>query len=74
MAVKLINITNVSPQLVRILYGVGKTGNDASGLPLTEAGELPIPPGGKVEIEANRVDAGQIESLKRKNLITTVVR
>lgn len=74
MAVSIISITNISHQVVTILYGNTTAGDSRSKFAYNLAGEMVIAPGASTDIEEGRVDAGQLESLKRKGLLTTTVR
>lgn len=74
MAISMITITNISHQVIKVLYGTIPSGDSTSSFPYTDAGEIQIQPGAAAEIEEKRIDPGQIESLKRKGLLTTVIR
>lgn len=71
MAVRVLTITNISKQVIKILYGSIENAGATSQITASASGEIAIQANKSVNIEENRLDAGQIESLKRKNLITT---
>lgn len=74
MAVRLLNITNISNQTVPLLYGTIDADKSTSTIDYTKSGTLNIPPNTSVEIEKQRLDAGQVDQLKNKKLITTTER
>ena len=73
MAVRIVNITNISHQVLKLLYGETLATKNTSKFPYHEAGEITIVPGASAQIEESRLDAGQLEAFKRKGLISTTV-
>ena len=74
MAVRIVSVTNISHQIIRLLYGETLQTENKSKFPYTEAGEIMIVPGASTEVEENRLDMGQIEAFRRKGLISTTTR
>lgn len=74
MAVRIVSITNISHQIIKILYGETLQTESKSKFPYTEAGEITIVPGASTEVEENRLDLGQIEAFRRKGLVATTTR
>ena len=74
MAVRIISITNISHQVLKLLYGKTLQTENTSKFPYNDAGEITITPGSSTEVEENRIDLGQVEGFKRKGLISTVTR
>lgn len=74
MATRLTTITNVSKQTVPILLNAISTtvASDSSDIAPSRAESLQIPPGAQLQIETQRIDLGQLERLRQKNLITFV--
>jgi hypothetical protein len=72
MAAALTTITNLSKQTVPILINeiALDKANSASGVPPAQASQMHIAPGAQVTIETKRVDVGQLEQLRRKNLLS----
>lgn len=71
--VSIVTITNISSQVINVLYGeipAAQTAQ-ASNFAYTEAGQFAIAPGASTTIEQNRVDLGQLASFRTKGLITT---
>ena len=72
----LTSITNVSNQVVPILIGTipydkAITGSD---IPAAASQQLQLQPGSEVEVESNRLDLAQLESIQNKKLIRFVAR
>lgn len=65
-----VTITNVSPQVVPVLYDAIEISKNVSTVGYNKSGQLLIPPGGNVTIEAERVDLGQLDQFRRNGLIT----
>lgn len=65
-------ITNISNQIIPILVGSTTLENanpDSSVDPL-RAEQVSVGPGSQLTIEVNRVDVGQLDQLRRKQLIS----
>ena len=65
-------ITNTSNQIIPVLVGsttLAKA-DPASSISPTRSEQTTIAPGAQLVIETVRVDIGQLEQLRRKNLIT----
>jgi hypothetical protein len=71
MSVSIVNITNISQQVINILYSQIAQNLSASAYVYTSAGQIGIQPGKSTAIEADRVDLGQLKALSNKGLITT---
>lgn len=74
MAARVVSITNISHQVVKVLYGETLQSESRTQFPYTAAGEITIVPSASTEVEENRLDLGQIEAFRRKGLITTTTR
>jgi hypothetical protein len=74
MATRLVNITNISNQIVPILYGTIDAAKSNSTVDYTKSGTLIISPSTSIEIEKQRTDAGQLDQLKNKKIITVTER
>ena len=69
MAIRVKTIQNVSNQAIEVITQVGDVDNAAGDIPYTSTGMQRIAPGGEVTIEEARLDLGQLENLRSKNLI-----
>lgn len=72
MATSITTITNISSQVIPILVNpiaVDKASVN-SDLPPDDARQLQIPAGSSTRIETARLDAGQLDQLRRKRLLT----
>lgn len=74
MAQTLINITNVSNQLVELLYGAIDSDNNTSDIAASRSGLMKLKAGASIELEIPRVDAGQLENLRKLGVITYTKR
>lgn len=72
MAANLVNVTNISGQVIPILINSisADTASAQSDIPAAQAEQMFIQPGVGFAIEQSRVDIGQLEQLARKKLIT----
>jgi hypothetical protein len=73
MAVRIVVVSNISHQVINLLYGETLATGNPSKFPYHQSGELTLAPGSSAEIEEDRLDAGQLEQFKRKGLITSTV-
>jgi len=69
MAVPVTTISNISRQVIKILYQQGDALNAAGDVSYAYTGMLEIHPGKSVTIEAIRINLGQLKNLEAKNLI-----
>lgn len=74
MAQTLINVTNISSQVIELLYGAIDSDNSTSNIPAGRSGLMKLAPGASVELELPRVDAGQLENLRKLNVISYTKR
>ena len=73
MSVQVITIHNVSPQIVKVLYNtIGKLSSNST-IPYDNTGDLAIVPHSSVQIEIDRIDLAQIQTMRTKGLITTTI-
>jgi len=68
-----VTITNVSPQVVPVLYDTIDLSKSVSTVGYNKSGQLLVPPGGNIKLETERVDLGQLDQFRRNGLITYVV-
>jgi len=66
-------VTNVSKQVVKVLYSEVARDASSSVIPPNTSGELAIAPGGKLTIESSRLDAGQLEAFRKKGLVSYTI-
>ena len=67
--VHLSTIENLSPQVIPVIYQQGVASAAAGDVAYAKTGQLMIAPGSKIKIETNRLDHGQVETLKKRNLV-----
>lgn len=65
-------ITNVSNQIVPILINSisASDASSSSTIPASRAEQLSMQPGSKITVETVRISIGQLEQLRKKNVIT----
>lgn len=69
MAIRVVQIQNVSIQAIDILHEAGDAVNRAGGVPYQSSGMLKVLPSTKIIIEEARIDQGQLSNLESQNLI-----
>jgi len=65
-------VTNISQQIIKVLFSKIAASASTTSIPPNTAGELAIVPGTQLTIETNRLDLGQIRTFQRKGLLTSV--
>lgn len=65
-------ISNISNQVVKLLYSKTAASNSATTVDYNTDGELAIQPGSSVKIESLRIDQGQLQKLASSKLISYV--
>lgn len=72
MATNLVTITNISAQVVPIIIDsvLASLASASSDIAASRTEPVALAPGAGMTIEQSRVDAGQLEQLAKKRLIT----